>query len=309
MNYLKGTFTIDFISAFPVDVIALMLKDLSSRQLKLFSLLKLVRMLRLSRIIRALKVPRGLKAQLKLAVLTLKLLLYVHCSACIQLYIIQYESLWEHPVYMLAPMWEGKFSDTSAMHQYIVCLNYSLILNKGKNILPLTKLQHIVDMISMLLGLAFLGYLLGQFKLIKFEMAEMSFIYQKISSSLTLTLQMMDLPDDIANETTQYAKLIGMIDYNKAQLGTFFMMTSPSLLNRIQQDMIEKIKWGVFSCKGLSAPQIQKEIVSFSKVLELQDWSKDSVLFESGDECNGIYIVSQGAIKVFVRSENHKFSK
>ena len=62
MNYLKGTFTIDFISAFPVDVISLMLKDLSSRQLKLFSLLKLVRMLRLSRIIRALKVPRGLKA-------------------------------------------------------------------------------------------------------------------------------------------------------------------------------------------------------------------------------------------------------
>ena len=28
---------------------------------------------------------------------------------------------------------------------------------------------------------------------------------------------MMDLPDDIANETTQYAKLIGMIDYNKDQ--------------------------------------------------------------------------------------------
>ena len=62
-HYLRGSFTVDFLSAFPVDLfVALFLGGLSAKQLKLFSLLKLMRMLRLSRIVRALKIQRDLKS-------------------------------------------------------------------------------------------------------------------------------------------------------------------------------------------------------------------------------------------------------
>jgi hypothetical protein len=99
-RYLIGQFTIDFLSAFPVDVFAtLIFKDLSSKQLKIISLLKLMRMLRLSRLVRALQTSRDIKSQIKLVILGIKFIMYLHCSACLQLYIIQYEALWDHPVY------------------------------------------------------------------------------------------------------------------------------------------------------------------------------------------------------------------
>ena len=99
-NYLRGSFSVDFLSAFPFDLVAsLIMGDLSAKQLKIFSLLKLIRMMRLSRIIRALNFNRDLKSQLKIAILVLKLVLYLHCSACLQLWVVNYDSLWENPVY------------------------------------------------------------------------------------------------------------------------------------------------------------------------------------------------------------------
>lgn len=62
-NYIKRGFTIDFLSALPLDLITkVLIQNLSSKQLKLLSLLKLIRMLRVSRIVRALKVQRDLKS-------------------------------------------------------------------------------------------------------------------------------------------------------------------------------------------------------------------------------------------------------
>lgn len=140
-DYLKGSFTIDFLSVIPLDLLGqLLFKGLSSKQLKLFSLLKLVRLLRLSRIIRALKVQRDLKAQMKMVVIIFKFLIFLHCSACLQLWVIQYEALWEHPAYMRTLQWEGKFYEDSLTHQYMVCFFYALVINMGKNVQPLTPL-------------------------------------------------------------------------------------------------------------------------------------------------------------------------
>lgn len=116
-RYLVGQFTIDFLSAFPVDLVAnVFFKDLSSKQLKVISLLKLMRMLRLSRIVRALQTSRDIKAQMQLVILVTKLLIYLHCSACLQLYIIQYESLWDHPIYSNYQGWGSKFYEDTTEH-------------------------------------------------------------------------------------------------------------------------------------------------------------------------------------------------
>ena len=35
----------------------------------------------------------------------------------------------------------------------------------------------------------------------------------------------------------------------------------------------------------------------------------ESILFEAGAECNGIYILSKGSVDVWVRGIDHRFSK
>ena len=65
---------------------------------------------------------------------------------------------------MKAPQWQGKFYDESVFHQYQVSLNYAMIINKGKNVFPLTTLQAFIDTISMMLGIAIYGQILSGFK-------------------------------------------------------------------------------------------------------------------------------------------------
>lgn len=78
-KYIKSRFTIDFLSALPIDYIAAIFFSSEASSLKIFSLLKLVRMLRLSRIIRALNVRRELKTKIKLFKVFFQLILYLHC--------------------------------------------------------------------------------------------------------------------------------------------------------------------------------------------------------------------------------------
>ena len=89
-NYLKGRFTVDFLSAVPFDGIARVITAgrLQGEQLRLFSLLKLIRMLRLSRMLRALNVNRALKVRIKVMKLIFQLILLLHCLACSWLYVI-----------------------------------------------------------------------------------------------------------------------------------------------------------------------------------------------------------------------------
>jgi hypothetical protein len=58
------------------------------------------------------------------------------------------------------------------LHKYLVCLIYALVINKGRNVMPLTTLQTIVDTLSTMLSIAVYGHILGGFKEVKFEMAE-----------------------------------------------------------------------------------------------------------------------------------------
>ena len=60
-KYLKGQFTIDFLSVLPVDMIASLADPEISDRLKAISLLKLVRMLRLTRFLRISRVQRSHK--------------------------------------------------------------------------------------------------------------------------------------------------------------------------------------------------------------------------------------------------------
>ena len=98
---MKTRFCTDFISAIPLDLMASGLSEgsKSKRLFKLFSLLKLLRILRLARLIRALNQAREAKVRLKLTKVLIQLLLYLHCCACMWLYIIEFDGLWFNSVY------------------------------------------------------------------------------------------------------------------------------------------------------------------------------------------------------------------
>jgi hypothetical protein len=63
-----------------------------------------------------------------------------------------------------------------------------MIINKGKNVYPMTTLQTAVDFLTTLLGIGIYGNVLGSFQEVKFEMAELSFLFQKITNSLNTAL-------------------------------------------------------------------------------------------------------------------------
>jgi hypothetical protein len=63
-----------------------------------------------------------------------------------------------------------------------------MIINKGKNAHPMTSLQAFVDLIVTLLGIAFYGHVIGVFKEVKFELAELSFLNMRVANSLNMAL-------------------------------------------------------------------------------------------------------------------------
>lgn len=140
-RYIRSRFTIDLLSAIPIDLIAgtFFNKD-DAKQLKAFSLLKLIRMLRLSRIIRAMNVVRDIKTKVKLGQVFFVLLLYLHCQACVIWFIIQNDKLWENPVLILDQNWNVRFYADAMSAQYSVSMYLSLLSLLGVDIMPLTIL-------------------------------------------------------------------------------------------------------------------------------------------------------------------------
>lgn len=91
-RYLQTGFTIDLLSAIPLDLMmGKVSRSATGKRLKLISLLKLFRMLRLSKLIRKLNVAREHKIKLKLLKMMIQVILYLHCCACMWFYIIEFD--------------------------------------------------------------------------------------------------------------------------------------------------------------------------------------------------------------------------
>ena len=116
-RYLKGQFTIDLLSALPVDLIAsLIFEGLNPKQLKILSLFKLIRMLRLSKVVQMLPARTDNKSTIKIIILLIKVFVYLHCSACLQLYLLGYEALWDDPIYSQNMWWQARFFEDTTLH-------------------------------------------------------------------------------------------------------------------------------------------------------------------------------------------------
>ncbi len=51
---------------------------------------------------------------------------------------------------------------------------------------------------------------------------------------------------------------------------------------------------------------LSREVYEMSKLIELQDHSLESVIFEAGDECTGLYILQKGTIGGYILDHMNK---
>ena len=183
LAYLKGYFTVDLLAALPVDAVLLTLEDKSYGGLfKPLSLLKLLRLLRLIKVVRRLPHQRDMKAHLKTALLFAELFMYLHFSACVQLLVVRSEALWDNPVYARSETWAARFYDDGLASQYLVCLSAALMINKGKDALPLSLSYCVVETVALMLGIGVYLNVLARFRQIKFELAEEAEKEQEVAS-------------------------------------------------------------------------------------------------------------------------------
>ena len=101
--------------------------------------------------------------------------------------------------------------------------------------------------------------------------------------------------------------MIGLVNFNQKAVDEFFKISSPSLIMQVNDKLLESVtKQNPLSLRRNmiffgNSRRMHKEIVELSKIILLQDHAKETILFEQGDECDGIYIVQEGSLIVYVK--------
>ena len=98
------------------------------------------------------------------------------------------EALWDNPAYARNETWAARFYDDALSNQYFVCLSAAIMINKGKDALPLSLTQALVETVALLLGIGVYINVLARFKQIKFELAEQAVVEQQAASEIALAL-------------------------------------------------------------------------------------------------------------------------
>ena len=180
-NYLKGSFTIDFLSTIPMDSLASLFleKDLASK-FALFGALKLIRVTRLGRIIRGMSVDRNTKGWLKLFKLMFMLCLYVHCVGCIWYYINREAKTWvpPHETIFSDPA-DRSFWQLGLFDQYWFCIYISLQLLCCNDILPQSTNMVAFGAFANLGGALVTANLFGELAILVSDLGRNATRYQK----------------------------------------------------------------------------------------------------------------------------------
>ena len=206
--YLRGRFTIDFLSTIPFDSIALIFLDESqARQFQLFGLLKLIRVLRLNRIIMYLNLKQDIKASIKLIKLIFFLLMYVHFIACIWYYLISGNKEWIPPLDFVWG-WEkkGAFFDQDEPYKYIVSFYTSCLFLFGNDLGARDNEQLFFISIVNVMGAIAQANLFGELAVLVYNINKKAIILQEKIDTVNTAMNHLDLPEEIQEEVIRFIK-------------------------------------------------------------------------------------------------------
>ena len=128
---------------------------------------------------------------------------------------LNYDELWDDPVYDRSLKWNGRFYEDTLLHQYLVCFSFAMMLNVGKDVSPISLSQTMASTLFLLFGIPFYGHMLSQFREVKEEQAELPNLLEKMSRSLVLALNDLNMTQDVREEASSYIKLISMIEFHQ----------------------------------------------------------------------------------------------
>jgi hypothetical protein len=126
-HYLRRNFVVDLIASVPIDNFLLFFANVGegsgTEVLSMTDMLKLIRILRLGRIIRLLRAKSFYKFTMRLGMLVMYLLLWVHFTGCIWYIVIRKEGDW-----IPVPDWGSptEFYDSDDFTQYMICYYHSV---------------------------------------------------------------------------------------------------------------------------------------------------------------------------------------
>ena len=109
----------------------------------------------------------------------------------------------------------------------------------------------------------------------------------------------VELDLDTKNTAIGYVKTVSMELFYQKNFEIFTRQVSPNLMNRIHRNLLELltspklslVDGALFKDIDGNRDQIMKEIFELSKLLVLQERSFQSIVFNEGDECDGLFIL------------------
>ena len=229
-------------------------------------------MLRLARLIKTLNVAREYKVKLKLLKMMLQVILYLHCCACLWIYIIEFDELWFHPVYSNSVRWQTKFDSDSKFYQYNVSVYLALLLLLGTDVQPLSSLQASVANISLIGGIFVRASVIGLIIEILIDINHMEiFAHQQVQQALR-ELKCTAVPPNIRKNVLLSVKEECYVQYHSINSEIFFNQISPNLTLDICcaiLEMISRKKVLLFKHKLSKMPKIHEEIRNLSNIIHL----------------------------------------
>lgn len=126
--------------------------------------------------------------------------------------------------------------------------------------------------------------MLGAFKELKFEMAEVTIMIQKISNSMRISMEILDVPDVVKEQAMFYLKQISLLKFHSEVIDDFFVILSPSLTNRVNSDLLTALilrhrsvhRQGVFLMRTHEEKSaILGEVFELSKLITLQEMVRE----------------------------------
>lgn len=179
---------------------------MSTRNIKLLSILKLTRLLRLRRIYTFIRTNQNLKFSMKMIQLICFILLILHWYNWFWFAIVKTEKVW-------FPSQDLDSRDTTAYtgsqsSRYNLFYYYAWIILVGADILPTTETEQLVIIFMVFLSTVLIGIIIGEFVFLVASVTKNERIKSEEADMITNMMATLQIPESIHNRVIEYYDMI-----------------------------------------------------------------------------------------------------
>ncbi len=274
--YLKRYFLFDLLAAIPFLLISQMFPGVI--WLKGFSLFRLFKILRLNTLISKWRNRQAINPSIfRLGFFFFWIILIAHWIACIWIYIARYEGLENIPTYIDSIYW---------------CITTITTVGYG-DISPITDLQKILTMITMFLGVAVYGYVIGNVASLLSNIDKTKVNFFKKMEDLNSYLLYKSVPKRLKQQVQDYYQYIWhnrMVQTEQGLISNLPDSLKTDISLHLHKKLIEKVPFFKNTDKGFIGEVILQ--------LEPKIFLPGDYIFKKGDVGNCMFFIGNGSVNV-----------